>query len=171
MRSARMKTALILSLLVTMFVGCKEHSKNAPLKEGGPNAAKLAKPLIRDISINSDTQRFGIELNGDKAFYRLEAEIPERKEIPYRDGLKLIEGFYGIPGIEEFRGQKSDNRQTSIHYLVNIYDEMPERYSKELVDYVIPKDRVAFHSEIREWFESMQAANKLAEQAAAPNGP
>ena len=155
-----MKTALIISLLVTMFVGCKERSTNATVKEVKPAAVELAKPLIRDISINSGSERFGIELNGDRAFFRLQAEVPERKEIPYGEGLRLLEGFYSISGIEEYRGKDSDDRQTSVQYLVNIYDEMPERYSKDWVDYVIPKNEVSANTELQAWFESMQTMKR-----------
>jgi hypothetical protein len=47
-----------------------------------------------------------------------------------------------------------------MQYLVNIYDEKPERYSKKWVDYVIPKNDVAANAELNAWFESMQAMKK-----------
>lgn len=73
-----MKTALILSILVTMTFGCKEQSRTASASKVEPEAVKLPKPIIRDISINGGSERFGIELNGDRAFFRLEAEVTER---------------------------------------------------------------------------------------------
>jgi hypothetical protein len=91
LQNMKMKFALIISLLVTMFVGCKERSTNATVKEVKIDVADLAKPLIRYISINRIGERFGIELNGDQAFFRLETEVPERKKIPYCDGLRLLE--------------------------------------------------------------------------------
>jgi hypothetical protein len=95
-----MNFALIISLLVTMFVGCKEHSTNATVKEVKTDATDLAKPLIRYISINSIGERFGIKLNGDQAFFRLETEVPERKKNPYCDGLRLLEGFTTFPELK-----------------------------------------------------------------------
>jgi hypothetical protein len=160
LQNMKMKFALIISLLVTMFVGCKERSTNATVKEVKIDVADLAKPLIHYISINRIGERFGIELNGDQAFFRLETEVPERKKIPYCDGLRLLEGFYSISRIEAYRGKVSDDRQTSMQYLVNIYDEKPERYSKKWVNYVIPKNDVAANAELNAWFESMQAMKK-----------
>ena len=84
-------------------------------------------------------------------------------EISYSNGLSLLEGFYAIPRIEEYRGKESDDRQTSVQYLVVVYDEMPEHYSTDWVDYVIPKDIVALHPELNAWFENMRATKKQAE--------
>lgn len=91
--------------------------------------------------------------------------------MSYLDGLSLLEGFYAIPRIGEYRGKKSDDRQTSIQYLVVIHDEMPEHYSDEWVDYVIPKDSVVLHPELNAWFENMRAAKKLADEKQAGAGP
>ncbi|WP_379713232.1 hypothetical protein [Haloferula chungangensis] len=124
--------------------------------------------MIRSISFNDRNGDIGVELNGDRAFLRQDSPEHTRAEIPYHDGLNLLEGFYDIPRIEEYRGKKSDNRQTSIQYLVVIYDEMPQHYSDEWLDYVIPKDSVALNPELNAWFENMRTTKR---QADAESGP
>jgi len=116
--------------------------------------------MIRTISFNDASGKIGVELNGDRAFLRRDTPERQRTEIPYADGLKLLEGFYAISGVEAYRGKDTDDRQTSIQYLVNIYDEMPERYSDEWVDYVIPKDSISINSELETWFENMRTEHR-----------
>jgi len=70
----------------------------------------------------------------------------------------------------EYRGKKSDNRQTSIQYLVVIYDEMPQHSSDDWVDYVIPKDSVALNPELKAWFEDMRTTQKQADAEQAGTG-
>jgi hypothetical protein len=159
-----MRNTLFLSLIVTFLMGCKQRSKEVDISNSAPESAELKKPMIRSIDFNGVTGDFGVSLNGDNAYIVVKAKVSKRIEIPHRDGLKLLEGFYGILGIEAYRGNKSDDRQTSIHYLVNIHDEMPGRYSEEWVDYVIPKDRVLLEPTLNTWFESMQRAKEQAEQ-------
>ena len=116
--------------------------------------------MIRTISFNDESGEIGVEINGESAFLRRDAPEQQRTEIPYADGLQLLEGFYATSGVEEYRGKESDNRQTSIQYLVNIYDEARERYSEEWVDYVIPKDGVSINSELIKWFENMRTTHE-----------
>ena len=164
-----MRSALILSFGVLSLVGCERQAKEVAEASSVSSEVKLEKPMIRTISFNDTNGDIGVELNGDRAFLRQDSPEHKRTEIPYHNGLSLLEGFYAIPRIEEYRGKKSDDCQTSIQYLVVIYDEMPEHYSEEWVDYVIPKDSVELHPELNAWFEDMRAAKELAdaEQAGA----
>jgi hypothetical protein len=161
----KMRAALILTLIGALTVGCEQQPKVDDSNNTAPASPKSEKPMIRSIGFNGDKEDFGIQLNGKHAFLRIETKPRKRIEIPYDEGLRLLETFYGISGIEEYRGKKSDDRQTSIHYLVDIHDEMPARYSEEWVDYVIPKDKVPLHPEINKWFQAMNAAKTSAEQA------
>lgn len=158
-----MRSALILSFGVLFLVGCERRAKEGAEAGSVSSEVKSEKPMIRAISLNDTNGKIGVELNGDRAFLRQDSPEHKRTEIPYRDGLRLLEGFYAIPGIEEYRGKKSEDRKTSIQYLVAIYDEMPERYYEEWVDYVIPKDSVERHPELNAWFEDMRATQELAD--------
>ena len=133
--------------------------------------AKAKRPMIRWIRFYGTDQDYGIELNGEQAFLRQESIEPNRIEISYEKGLKLLEDFYSLPRIETYRGKDTDNRQTSIHYLVNIFDEMPQRYSEDWVDYVFVKDELDSFPELKEWFGRMKSTQTLAnaEQADGDN--
>lgn len=150
-----MRNALTLTLAIACLLSCERQTKKAIEGMSLSDGVEPEKVMIRYIRFNDKDGNFGVELNGDRAYLRQESEEHKRTEIPFRDGLSLLEGFYAIPRIEEFRGKKSDNRKTSSHYLVFVYDEIPERYSEDWVDYVIPKDRVALHPELGAWFENM----------------
>lgn len=163
----KMRTALILALAIASLCSCERRSKDATLTTSALEGADLKKPMIRTISFNGSNGNFGVELNGDRAFLRQDSIVPKRIEMSYRHGLKLLEEFYAIPGIEEYRGKESDDRETSIQYLVDIYDEMPEYYSDEWVDYIIPKDTVAHHPQLNAWFQNMRTAKKLSDESAA----
>jgi len=166
-----MRTVIFISLLFTFFVGCKEKSEEAEVVTPAIEGSKAVIPMIRAIRFFGTEEDFGIELNGERAFLQQESITPNRIEIPYEHGLELLEDFYSIPGIENYRGKKSDDRQTSVYYLVHIFDEMPQHYSEEWVDYIIPKNKLDSLPRVKEWFDSMYSTQKIAnaEQDAAPN--
>ena len=165
-----MRTVLILALALASLFSCERQSKDTTKTSSVTDGVESKKPMIRTISFNDTDGKIGVELNGDRAFWRQDSIEHTRTEIPYRNGLNLLEGFYAIPRIEEYRRKESDNWQTSIQYLVVIYDEMPEHYSKEWVDYVIPKDSVALHPELNAWFENMRTTQKQAVTEQAMDG-
>ena len=159
-----MRTSVIFTIIGLLTVsGEKRLEEDADIHESSESQSPST--LLRTISFYGTDNDYGIELNGDKAFMRIEPKPIKRIEIPYEDGLQLLEGFYTISGIEDFRGKASDNRQTSLHYLVMTYDQIPERYSEDWVDYVIPKSEVPNHPEIRAWFDKMSQAKEMAEQS------
>ena len=93
-------------------------------------------------------------------------------EVPPEKVIALIDDFYGIPGIESFRGKKSDNRQSALQYLIVVYDEAEGRYSEETVDYVIPKDSIESGSPFHRWLKNMEALrNQANSEQAAPGRP
>ena len=158
-----MRSAPIIFLgLLTLF-SCERQSNKTAETTIASDIFESERSMIRTISFNDASGKIGVEINGDRAFLRKDTPEHQRTEIHYADGLKLLEGFYAIPGVGAYRGKKSDNRQTSIHYLVDIYDEMPERYSEEWVDYVIPKNGISTNLELVTWFENMRATKKQAE--------
>ncbi len=164
-----MRNALTLTLAVAFLFSCERQTREATNTISVIDEVESEKPMIRTIRFNDTNGKIGVELNGDRAYLRQDSVEHKRTEIPYRDGLNLLEEFYAIPRIEEYRGKKSDDRQTSIQYLVVVYDEMPERYSEDWVDYVIPKDSVTLHPELNAWFENMRATKRIAEaEQAAP---
>jgi len=109
--------------------------------------------MVRSIRFYGTDHDIGIELNGDRAFYHRESPENAKVQIPYEEGLALLEDFYALPRINEYRGKKSDDRQTSTHHLITIYDEKPEHYSKEWVDYLIPKDSAEGFPEFESWMK------------------
>ena len=155
--------------LLTLF-SCERQSNKTAETTIASDIFGSERSMIRTISFNDASGKIGVEINGDRAFLRKDTPEHQRTEIPYADGLKLLEGFYAIPGVEAYRGKESDNRQISIHYLVDIYDEMPERYSDEWVDYVIPKDGISTNPELVAWFENMRTTKKQAEAEQAGTG-
>lgn len=159
-----MRTDLIIVITVASLFSCERQSQEATKTTSVSDGVESKKPMIRTISFNDANGEIRVELNGDRAFLRQDSMEHTRAEIPYRDGLNLLEEFYAIPRIEEYRGKESDNRQTSIQYLVVIYDEMPQHYSDEWVDYVIPKDSVALNPELNAWFENMRTTQKQADR-------
>jgi hypothetical protein len=163
-----MRNALSLTLVIACLFSCERKTTEAKETISVNDRVESEKPMIRYIRFNDSDGNLGVELNGDRAYLRQDSVEHKRTEIPFRDGLSLLEGFYAIPRIEEFRGKKSDDRQTSIQYLVFVYDEMPERYSEDWVDYVIPKDSVALHPELGAWFENMRTTEKIAEAESGP---
>ena len=169
-RCRKMRAALTLSFAVAFLFSCERQSGVPVEKPSVTGGVESKKPLIRTISFNDTNCDVGVELNGDRAFMRQDKVEPKRIEIPYQDGLKLLEGFYAIPRIGEYLGKESDDRRTALQYLVVIYDEMPEHYSKEWVDYVIPKDSVALHPELNAWFENMRTTQKQAVTEQAMDG-
>lgn len=159
----KMRNALTLTVSIACLFSCERQTTKATERIAVPDRVESEKPMIRYIRFNDTDGNLGVELNGDRAYLRRDSVEPKRTEIPFRDGLSLLEGFYAIPQIEDFRGKKSDHRQTSIHYLVFVYDEMPERYSEGWVDYIIPKGSVALHPELGAWFENMRRTKRIAE--------
>lgn len=134
-----------------------------------PKVDKVGATMLRSIRFYGTDNDFGIELNGSSAFVTIDSQVQSRIEIPYDKGLRLLEDFYAIKRIEEYRGRASDDRQSSIHYLVNIFDMKPDHYSEDWVDYVIPKDRVPQQADLNAWFEAMRETKEEAEQAATSN--
>jgi hypothetical protein len=165
-----MRSALILAFGVLSLVGCERQAKELAEASSVSSEVEVGKPMIRTISFNDTDSDIGVEINGDRAFLRQDSLEHKRTEIPYLDGLSLLEGFYAIPRIEEYRGKKRDDRQTSIQYLMVIYDEMPEHYSEEWVDYVIPKNSVELHPELNAWFENMRTTKERADAEQASTG-
>ena len=157
-----MRALFIISLFFVLS-SCERSVENTVDSGSEAQAKELDKAMIRFISFYGTDDSIGIELNGDRAFLRKKDSAPnrERFEIPYDDGLRLIETFYDISDIEKFRGTESDDRQTSVHHLISVYDENPEYYSEEWIDYVIPKAIVHNYPEIHKWFTDIQDAMKL----------
>ena len=159
----KMRNALTLTLAVALLFSCERQTRDATKTIYVNDGVESEKSVIRTILFNDTNGNIGVEINGDRAYLRQDSIEHKRTEIPYRDGLNLLEGFYAIPRIEEYRGKKSDDRQTSIQYLVVVYDEEPQHYSEYWVDYVIPKNSVALHPELNAWFENMRTTKKLAD--------
>jgi hypothetical protein len=166
----KMRNALTLTLAIACLFSCERKTTKTTETISVTDRVEAEKSMIRYIHFNDTDGDIGVEINGDRAFLRQDSVGHKRTEIPYRDGLSLLEGFYAIPRIEEYRGKKSDDRQTSIQYLVVIYDEMPEHYSEEWVDYVIPNNSVELHPELNAWFESMRTTKEIADAEQAGTG-
>ena len=150
---------LTLLLAAALLAGCQKKntttaSKAAPIAEEAPER----KPLIRSLIYSATDETYMVTVNGDKGDFQLDKwKVKERinEEIPFATASGLIEDFYAIRGIEDYRGKHSDNRQTAIHHLIMIYDERPDRYSEDTVDYVIPKKGVEPESPLGQWLERL----------------
>lgn len=140
----------------SIFVGCKENPKTGEVTTTTIGDSPKTRSKIRYISLDGTSGKFGLELNGDRAFIRDKSAEEPRAEISYQDGLALLEEFYDIDGIESFRGTSSDNRQTSKQVLITVYDEEPQYYSEDTVDYIFAKEVVTAGTEIGEWVGRMQ---------------
>lgn len=123
--------------------------------EWGCGGVMPEKPLIRVLRFVGGDDDYGIEVNGNEGFLRQD-DGAKRPGISFERAAGLLEEFYAIPGIEGYRGKKSDNRQSAIHYLIFVYDEVPSRYVEETVDYVIPKAEVKEGSPTAVWLEKMR---------------
>ena len=144
----------ILCLIPLLLFGCEKGSDHTAVPSRSPESSEAPKPMIRLIWFAGGKKHQGIELNGDRAYRQHGPSGTEKSEIPYEEGLKLIEEFYAIPGIERLRGTKNQPRENSTHYIIAIYDEKPGRYSKDWVDYLIPKDIA--DPQIRGWLDKMK---------------
>lgn len=116
--------------------------------------------MIRSIDVNLEEESIGIQLNGDKARLVINPYGKERiyYDIPYQDGLALLEQFYSIKNVKLRRGKASDERYDSKQYIVNIYDEMPERYSDDWIDYIYPKEESSTDTDFSAWLAAMKLA-------------
>ena len=125
--------------------------------------------MIRSIDVNFGKERIGIELNGEKARLVINPYSKKRDyfTIPYSEGLALLERFYNIQNVEDHLGKSSNKLYESTQYIINIYDEMPSRYSDDWIDYVYPKDESVKDADFSEWLAAMQTAKKQAEQDGA----
>ncbi|GAA5118760.1 hypothetical protein JIN84_22690 [Luteolibacter yonseiensis] len=157
-----MRAALIPLLIGLSLAACKQEGLDSRAATPVSETRVPEKPMIRSIRSVGTDDAFGVMLNGDRATFSQGSAKSNRINLPYAEGLKILEDFYAIPGIEAYRGKKSDNRQTSIHHLIHVYDEMPERYSEEWVDYVIPKDKVAGNPPLAKWFAAIDTLRERA---------
>jgi hypothetical protein len=163
-----------LSLSLILFSSCERKqqiTKSVSIDNQEEKAKK--KDLTRSIRFYGTDDDFGVVLGDQEAFLHQSAVSPQQIDISHDIALSLLEDFYAIPSIEEFRGKPSDNRQTSIQYLIQIYDEMPQYYSEDWVDYVIPKDQVALHPKLDKWFQQMHTLREQtnAKQQAVSSTP
>ena len=156
--------ALILLLAVAVFAGCQKKPVTTTAGSGGAVGVSQEKPLIRVLRFVGGEDDYGIEVNGNEGFLRQD-DGAKRPGISFERAAGLLEEFYAIPGIEGYRGKKSDNRQSAIHHLIFVYDEVPSRYEEETVDYVIPKAEVREGSPTAVWLEKMR---RLREEVQAP---
>jgi len=150
----------------TILVSCEKQAENRISSNEAAKVEKTEQAMIRSIDVNIGKERVGIQLNGKKARLTINPYSKERErfEISYSEGLNLIERFYNIKNVESHRGKPSDNLYESTQYIVNIFDEMPTRYSEDWVYYVYPKDKSGSDHDFRSWLDAMQSAKKHAEQ-------
>ena len=153
-----MKRPLILFILILGLNSCKEPSTttNTQTETNNQPDTETEKTLLRYITFYGSDDDYGIELNDDQAFLKCDKPKKTKIEIDFNEAFQLIEEFYEINRIEAFKGTDKDDRQTSLQYLINIYDERPNRYSDDWVDYVIPKDQVANNKDLDIWLNRMQ---------------
>ncbi len=150
--------SLILTTSALLLVGgCQEKSDVVLPPARAEAISDKEKPIIRSFRFVGTNDNYGIELNGGRGFLRQDGGGESQVEVPSEKVSALIEDFYGIPDIENFRGKKSDNRQAALQHLVAVYDEAMGHGRDEYVDYVIPKDSVASGSPLYLWLQGMEA--------------
>lgn len=163
-------TLIIIAAAIPLLGGCNEKAAHSSPPAAPEVKVHADKPLIRSFRFVGTHDDYGIELNGQQGFLHQEGDGRKLMEVPAEKVIALIEGFYGIPDIESFRGKKSDNRQSALQYLVAVYDEAEGRYSEEYVDYVIPKDSIESGSPFHRWLKGMEALRSQANsQQAKPD--
>ncbi|YCM47019.1 hypothetical protein V2O64_24565 (plasmid) [Verrucomicrobiaceae bacterium 227] len=150
-------------LACSLFAGCKETPETSEVIPTTTEDSPKTKPKIRYISLDGKNGKFGLELNGDRAFIRDNSAEETRSEVSYQHGLALLQEFYDIDGIERYRGTNSDNRQTSKQVLVTVYDEEPQYYSEDTVDYIFSNQLVTAETEIGAWLGRMQSLRESTE--------
>ena len=162
-----MKTTLLATLALVLLVSCNKRTENASAPEDDASKAISERAMIRTIDVNLEEEEIGIQLNGDRAQLVINPYSKDRiyYDIPYPDGLALLEQFYSIKNAKLHRGKKSDDRYDSKQHIVNIYDEMPEHYSDEWIDYIYPKEESATDADFSAWLAAMKSANIEAQQA------
>jgi len=156
-RSVQNMRSIFILLVCTTFSGCRQEEPPVVTEPETEASDQAQRPPIRIIRFYGTNKSFGIELNGERAFLTQNTTPKIKLEIPFDDGLSLLEGFYKISGIERYRGSDDDERTTSIQYLIHIYDEMADRKFGEWVDYIVPKDRLSSDPELVNWFERMRS--------------
>lgn len=155
-----MKVSLVTFIAFTFFVSCgRQEEESAGLNE----SAKVTNPertMIRSINVNTGKERIGIELNGERARLIINPYSKEREylTIPYCEGLALLEQFYSIKNVKNHLGESSDRLYEASQYIVNIYDDMPGRYSDDWIYYVYPKNESMSDGDFRGWLAAMQSA-------------
>lgn len=165
-------TLIIIASTLSLVGGCNENAASSS-KPRPDVTVDADKPLIRWLRFVGTNDDYGILVNGQRGYLDQEGGSARKVEVPPEKVIALIEDFYGIPGIESFRGKKSDDRQSALQYLVVVFDEAEGRYSEENVDYVIPKDSVETGSPFHRWLKNIEALRNQAnsEQPVTPNSP
>ena len=158
-----MRSLLLYAIISISLVACKQTKENRIVEATPAETEKTERPIIRWIRFYGTDDSYGVELNGERAFYRAREH---RAPVAYERGLALLEDFYGIPGIANYLGRADTVRNTDDSFLITIFDELPQHYSEEWVDYVIPKGNVALDNGLDNWFSAMAALK--AEQAVPP---
>ena len=172
-----MRSALAIALTLTLLMSCKERGQDARVSDQKIKETNQTHVVIRSIDVNIGTAQdvsrglVGIELNGDRARLIVNPYKNSRQyyDIPYSEGLALLDQFDSIKGVSKHLEKPSDRLYEDYQYIVQHYTyfDTPERHTQDYVSYVYPKKGSISDSDFSDWLAAMQSAREHAEQASA----